>query len=147
MKRNKLRITRQREIILEELRKLVSHPTADDLYEIVRSRLPHISLATVYRNLEWLADKELIQKIEVGGRQKRFDGNPAHHYHIRCVVCGRVADVDHPPLEALETHIVPPRGFTILGHRLELYGRCAECRAECSDAALPQAGQKPLESC
>ena len=69
------RNTRQREVILEELRKLRSHPTAPVLYEIVRRRLPRISLGTVYRNLELLAKSGVVRKLELSDSEARFDGN------------------------------------------------------------------------
>ncbi len=130
-------MTHQREIILEELRQLKTHPTADELYDIVKKRLPRISLATVYRNLDVLADLGMIQRIEVSGRQKRFDGNPDPHHHIRCLVCGRVADVemDNPPqinFGSLHTH-----GFKVLGFRLEFEGVCPECSFTQKDSQSP----------
>ena len=69
-----LRMTRQRRVILEELRKVKTHPSADEIYEIVRKRLPRISLGTVYRNLEILSESGDIQKLEPGCSLKRFDG-------------------------------------------------------------------------
>ncbi len=86
-------MTKQREIILEELRKLKTHPTASDLYDIVRKRLPKISLGTVYRNLEILAEMGLIKKLEIAGKEKRWDGDISKHYHFRCVKCGKVEDI------------------------------------------------------
>jgi Fur family ferric uptake transcriptional regulator len=88
-------MTRQRQIILEELRKADTHPSADEVYETVRKRLPRISLGTVYRNLEILSELGEIQKLELGGDLKRFDRKPNKHYHIRCMNCGRVDDA--PP--------------------------------------------------
>ena len=87
-----MRMTRQRNVILEELRKVDTHPSADEVYDMVRRRLPRISLGTVYRNLEILSQNGRIQKLEIGGTQKRFDGNPANHYHLRCIHCDRLAD-------------------------------------------------------
>ena len=87
------RITRQRRIIIEELRSLPGHPTASELYEAVRRRLPNISLATVYRNLELMTVKGLIQRIVVDSRLKRFDANPEVHYHARCIRCGAIRDI------------------------------------------------------
>lgn len=127
MKQDKVRITHQREIILEELRAVTSHPTADELYDMVRQRLPRISLATVYRNLEWLTDQGMVQKIEVGGRQKRFDGNVTEHYHIRCLECGKVDDISLNPIENLEHQLEESTGYRILGHRLEFRGVCPQC--------------------
>lgn len=127
MKSEKLRITNQRDVILNELRAVKSHPTADELYTQVRRRLPRISLATVYRNLEWLSEQGLAKKIEVGGRQKRFDGDISRHYHVRCQKCGRVADIEMDMLDNLEGRISQTCGFTITGHRLEFTGLCAAC--------------------
>lgn len=121
------RITHQREIILEELRSVKTHPTADELFEQVRSRLPRVSLATVYRNLEWLCQQGIVQKIEVGGRQKRFDGTTKLHYHIRCIGCGRVDDVDMHPVEELDHVLLKKNGYTVMGHRLEFWGTCPAC--------------------
>ncbi len=124
---DKVRITHQREIILDELKSLKSHPTADELFDLVRERLPRVSLATVYRNLEWLCQQGVVQKIEVGGRQKRFDANVDLHYHIRCTSCGRVDDVDMLPVENLEHNLAEKSGYDIKGHRLEFWGTCPDC--------------------
>ena len=127
MKSEKLRITSQRDVILDELRLVKSHPTADELYEHVRRRLPRVSLATVYRNLEWLSEQGLARKIEVGGRQKRFDGDISDHYHVRCHKCGRVADVEMDLLDGVEDRIAQCCGFTVTGHRIEFTGLCPAC--------------------
>lgn len=123
----KLRMTQQRRIILEELRKENSHPTADVLYEMVRKRLPHISLGTVYRNLEVLTALGQIQTLELGGSQKRYDGVPEKHYHIRCIHCDRVDDAPIAPLNSLEDKLYGATVYTIMGHRLEFMGLCPEC--------------------
>ena len=123
-----LRMTRQRQMILEELKKVTSHPTADAVYRMVRRRLPRISLGTVYRNLEVLAKHVLIQKLELGGSQRRYDGNPKRHYHVRCVRCGRVDDVPIGTMPAIEDILRGGRGYEILGYRLEFMGVCPKCR-------------------
>ncbi len=126
------RITHQREIILEELRSVTSHPTADELYDRIRKRLPRISLATVYRNLEWLSDQNLAQKLEIGGRQKRYDANTSLHYHVRCIRCGRVDDIHGEPLSHLEKTLDGTKGYEILGHCLEFQGICPDCKKNTS---------------
>jgi Fur family transcriptional regulator, ferric uptake regulator len=123
------RNTRQREVILEELRRVPSHPTAAGLYEIVRKRLPKISLGTVYRNLERLAAMGMIRKLELAGTQARFDGTPEHHDHIRCVGCGRVDDVCNVHLDLPGIQGSEWGGYEVLGHRLEFVGVCPQCRA------------------
>jgi Fur family ferric uptake transcriptional regulator len=62
-----MRLTSQRQVILEELKKVKSHPTANEVYDMVRKRLPRIGLGTVYRNLDLLAERGIIKKLEVGG--------------------------------------------------------------------------------
>ena len=120
------RITRQRTILLEELRKVRSHPTADELYHMVRQRLPHISLGTVYRNLDLLAEQGEICKIESAGSSKRFDGNLRPHQHARCQKCGRVVDIMLPmPIPDTRDIILP--GFFITAVRLEFDGLCDVC--------------------
>jgi Fur family ferric uptake transcriptional regulator len=120
-------MTRQRRVILEELRKVNTHPSADEIYEIVRKRLPRISLGTVYRNLEILAESGDIQKLEPGGSLKRFDGNPTEHSHIRCVRCDRIADIPMIPDLEIDIERVNTTDFEIIGHRLEFLGVCPIC--------------------
>ena len=121
------RMTRQRNVILEELRKVDTHPSADEVYQMVRKRLPRISLGTVYRNLEILSQAGLIQKLELGGTLKRFDGNSAHHYHLRCIHCERVHDAPVDIDVAVDHDLVNATDFRITGHNLELIGICPDC--------------------
>lgn len=123
----KHRMTRQRKIILEVLRENKTHPSADEIYDMVRKRLPRISLGTVYRNLEILCELGEIQKLEFGGTQKRFDGNTENHYHIRCVCCDRVDDAPVTPLKDIENQLMETTDYKIIGHRLEFIGLCPEC--------------------
>ncbi|MDW7771400.1 MAG: transcriptional repressor [Desulfobulbaceae bacterium] len=124
----KLRMTHQREIILQELKKNKNHPSADELYERVKKKLPRISLATVYRNLEVLSETGAINKIEISGRQKRFDWELSSHNHIYCMQCHRVEDInikmpEKPALEPFES-----RGYKVQGCRIEFFGYCPACQ-------------------
>ena len=121
------RMTLQRKTILNILRQTKSHPSADEIYELVRKQLPRISLGTVYRNLEVLVKMGLIQKLELGGTIKRFDWNPNKHYHIRCLCCGQVDDAPIAPLNKLEDELYGATIFSIIGHRLEFEGFCPDC--------------------
>ena len=122
-----LRMTRQRKVILEELRKVDTHPSADELYEMVRKRLPRISLGTVYRNLEILSESGEIQKLELGCTLQRFDGIAANHYHIRCIHCDRVVDAPADIYVTVSHDLKNATDFEITGHRLELIGICPAC--------------------
>ncbi len=125
-----IRLTTQRQIILEELAKVKTHPTASELYDMVRKRLPRIGLGTVYRNLELMADNGLILKIEVGGTQKRFDATTETHYHIRCSDCGKVDDLDIPVINELVTEAAKSTAYQIMGHHVEFTGICSECQEQ-----------------
>lgn len=122
-----LRMTQQRELILKELKKFKGHPSADELYEKVRKKLSHISLATVYRNLEILAEAGQVSKIEISGRQKRFDNELHHHDHVYCLECHRVdnIDLDKESRGALEPQ--DHSGYEIDGYRIEFKGVCPDC--------------------
>jgi Fur family ferric uptake transcriptional regulator len=128
-----IRLTTQRQVILEELTKVKTHPTASELYDMVRKRLPRIGLGTVYRNLELMAENGLILKIEVGGTQKRFDATTEDHYHIRCSLCGRVDDIDVPVMEELATQAANSSAYLILGHHVEFTGICSACQQQRQD--------------
>jgi len=130
-----IRLTTQRQIILEELAKVKSHPTASELYDMVRKRLPRIGLGTVYRNLDLMADSGMILKLEVGGTQKRFDATTKEHYHIRCSSCGKVDDIDVPVVQELVAQAAETTPYMILGHHVEFTGICAACQKKESRSA------------
>ena len=125
-----MRLTTQRQIILEELGKVTSHPTANEVYDMVRKRLPRIGLGTVYRNLELMADSGIILKIEVGGTQKRFDATVAPHYHVRCTSCGKVDDIDIEVQSQINQVAENASKYMILGHHIEFSGFCPKCSEE-----------------
>jgi len=122
------RLTTQRQIILEELAKVKTHPTASELYDMVRKRLPRIGLGTVYRNLDLMAESGMILKLEVGGTQKRYDAITDDHYHIRCSMCDKVDDVDIPVITDLIESAAKKSSYEILGHHIEFTGLCPECQ-------------------
>jgi len=102
--------------------------TADELYWVVRKKMPKISLATVYRNLEFLSEAGMIAKLEVGGRQKCFDSDVLGHDHVFCVQCHKVDNVvldsnkeDYPSHGVMD-------GYIIMGRRLEFVGLCPGCQ-------------------
>ncbi|MBN2467399.1 MAG: transcriptional repressor [Deltaproteobacteria bacterium] len=123
----RLFMTAQRRVILEELKNTSSHPTAEQIFDLARARLPRISLGTVYRNLEILAERGMIQQLAWAGTQKRYDGNPESHYHVRCLNCGRVQDIMVEPLAVITEIFERVCDYEIVGHRLEALGLCRRC--------------------
>ena len=128
-----LRMTRQRQVILEALRAAETHPTGDEVYRLARRRLPHISLGTVYRNLEQLSEAGLIRKLELGGTARRFDHRMEEHHHLRCLECGKVEDVSVEPAVGIEEAVEAESGYEVVEHRLELVGYCPHCRRQCGE--------------
>jgi Fur family ferric uptake transcriptional regulator len=121
------RLSKQRKVILEELQKVNTHPTADEVYDMVRKIIPRISLGTVYRNLEFLCSKGLVLKLGAPGAQKRFDGMAEPHPHIRCAVCTSVADVECD----IDIPVIPSEcagGYTIMSTNVEFVGVCPRCQ-------------------
>ena len=123
------RNTPQRKVVLEELCAVKTHPTAAELYETVRRRLPRVSLGTVYRNLEVLLQDGIIRKLEFSGSESRFDGNRAEHYHVRCRDCGQIEDIDDLGPGGAPVQPATLAGFQIEGHRLEYVGLCPACQS------------------
>ncbi len=124
----KIRNTRQRNAVLEAVRRVKSHPTADEVYRMVKEKIPQISLGTVYRNLELLCELGLVQKLDSPGGQRRFDGNPRNHYHIRCISCNKIIDLEIETIPDLDKYLVKKTDFEITGHRLEFLGICPDCQ-------------------
>ncbi|MGE5838461.1 MAG: Fur family transcriptional regulator [Deltaproteobacteria bacterium] len=124
-------MTHQRQVILEEIMKDPCHPTADEIYERVRKRLPRISMGTVYRNLDILSSSGLIHKLEPGLPQMRFDSVTHDHYHVTCMQCGKIEDASmetsDDALQNLENALGRLTKHGIFGHKLEFVGLCKEC--------------------
>lgn len=124
MKRN----TIQRSLVLKTVNRLKCHATADEIYQIVVYEHPNISKGTVYRNLKQLAESGAIRKLEVPGGADRFDHQCDDHYHIRCLKCGRLFDVDMDYIQDLEKKIKDTHGFEFSGYDLIFKGICPNCR-------------------
>ncbi len=127
------RMTEQRRVILDEIQKADDHPSADQIYERVRHRLPRISLGTVYRNLDALVAEGLVARLESAGRPMRFDGRTCTHQHLRCTECDRVDDVflTLPPMMR-EPH-GELKGYCLKACEVEFRGLCPDCRDDVRD--------------
>lgn len=121
------RYSKQREALIHILKSTDSHPTADWIYDRLRQEIPNVSLATVYRNLRFLAEQNLILKIDAGTGSEHFDGDTSLHYHFVCKECGRVYDIHTPPFTGLDEEVSNKTGFEIDNHSLIFYGKCNNC--------------------
>ena len=125
-----LKYSRQREAILEELRTRHDHPTADILYRSLREAFPHISLGTVYRNLNLLADLGQISRIRCEEGMEHFDCDTHDHYHFVCRCCGKILDLPMEIIPDLDAKAESAGVGSIEAHALLFYGRCSACGAE-----------------
>lgn len=122
------RNTIQRSLVLDAVRSLRSHPTAADVYGVVRDKHPHISRATVYRNLGVLVSRGDVLRIEVPNGADRYDFFNEPHYHAKCRVCGQIFDVDMPYRHDMSAQVAGMEGFDIEGHQIIFSGVCARCQ-------------------
>jgi len=121
-------LTPQRAAVFHYLSKVTHHPTAEEVFLAVKPKLPRISLATVYKNLEALVQCGAVSKLAYGDASARYDIRTDHHYHTRCLGCGKIWDLDVKGDAELLTRIKPQSGFEVKDYRLELLGYCRECR-------------------
>jgi len=119
--------SRQREAIKEYLMNTKEHPTADTVYMNIRSTYPNISLGTVYRNLNLLAEQGEVLKINCQDGCDRFDGNPNLHYHFLCNTCGKVLDIEMEPIEHINVIAGAKFSGKVQGHVTFFYGQCHDC--------------------
>ena len=113
--------SRQRESLLSVLRSTKSHPTANEIYEMMRKENPKISLGTVYRNLALLSEQGVILRIDT-------EHDSVHqHYHFVCNKCGKVEDLLIEPLN-ITGEVEKETGCTVSGHMLVFYGECRKCK-------------------
>lgn len=122
-----LKHSRQRDAILNCLMARHDHPTADAVYASVREEFPNVSLGTVYRNLNLLADLGEIRRLNCGSGPERFDGDTRPHYHFICRECGQVTDLPMNVLEQMNTEAQECCGGKIDSHITYFYGICGDC--------------------
>lgn len=127
------RNTIQREMVLNAVRSLKNHPTADEVYALIIKKHPTIGKGTVYRNLNILAEEKEIRKLEIPDGPFRFDHILKEHYHVKCVTCSKVFDVDLDGLPDLKKCIHDTHGIQFLEYDILFKGICPICKHLTSD--------------
>ncbi|HEY8339038.1 MAG TPA: transcriptional repressor [Egibacteraceae bacterium] len=126
----RFRLTPQRAAVLDAVRSASDHPTARDIYRRVKSRLPGIGFATVYRTLNLLVEHGEILELQLGDDPvARYDGNVGHHDHVVCTDCGRIGDLSVPLPDEVLAEAQDRSGFAVTTYELQFHGRCADCLA------------------
>ena len=121
-----MKYSRQRELVLAAVKSSMEHPTADMVYAALKADNPSLSLGTVYRNLNLLAQMGQIHKIGMPEGSDRFDGRTDEH--LLCQKCGRVYDVQLDTLSELDGQIQSQTGFLVHSHDLIVRGVCRACQ-------------------
>lgn len=120
---------RYRVDILDFLQSNKQHPTAEDVFDFLKSRYPFISFATVYNNLNLFLDNKLVQRINTDGNKARFDFDTDEHHHFICKHCERVFDIPKTSI-SINAPTKTEEGYTIESHTVYAYGQCG--REDCS---------------
>lgn len=124
------RSTRQRTVVRELVGEFESFKSAQELHHILRGRGETIGLSTVYRNLQTLADDELVDTVRnEQGEILYRQCSPKHHHHLVCRSCGRVVEVTGPAVERWAASAAEEHGFTDVSHTIEIFGECGDCRS------------------
>jgi Fur family peroxide stress response transcriptional regulator len=126
-RRRGLALTVQRHAVFEELAVRRDHPTADQVYDAVRGRLPGLSRTTVYRVLETLVEAGLARKVQHVDAVVRFDPVTERHHHLVCERCGRLVDLDDAQVPRVALPAVAGTGFRIKDYSISFVGLCAGC--------------------
>ncbi|MFC1623414.1 Fur family transcriptional regulator [Patescibacteria group bacterium] len=121
----KSRNTSQKKVILEYLRSVTTHPTAEEIFEAVKKELPNISLATVYRNLESFCVQGLV--LEIDGDVRRFDADMSDHQHFICDECGKAFDLFESDFRMKNVSERCDGIGKVRDYRVYFYGVCDRC--------------------
>ena len=122
------RNTVQRELVLDAVKRLHCHATADEVYGYIAKTHPTVSRGTVYRNLNLLSEDREILRVDVSGGPDHPDHDVMPHYHVLCVTCGKAFDVDIELLPDLLKQIRDKKGFKYLSYDVLFKGICPDCQ-------------------
>ena len=121
------RNTIQKDLVLRAVNEMKRHATTEEVYEFIKKEHPTIGKGTVYRNLGILVEEGKIRKVEVPDGPDRFDFTLKDHYHVRCIKCGDVSDVDMDEVKDLTEKINTVHGIKFLSHDIFFKGICSLC--------------------
>lgn len=130
LKEQNIRITPQRQAIIEYLIDTDNHPTVDEIYKAIEKRYGHMSLATVYNNLNVLVSAGLVEEMKFNGVTSRYDYNHHQHFHIICVECGAIEDVNYSDVMPIQEAAKLQTNYEVFHLKIELHGLCPKCQAK-----------------
>jgi len=124
-----LKSTAQRDYIADTFFRSNTHITLDELLKKVKRKTPNIGYATVYRTMKLLTECGLAIARQFGDGQTRYENLPedGHHDHMICIKCSKITEFQNQKIEQLQSEMAKKHGFTVVNHKLELYGYCSDC--------------------
>jgi Fur family ferric uptake transcriptional regulator len=131
LKSKGLKVTRQRELILESFLKTGKHIGVEELLLQVRRRSPTIGNATVYRTMKLFVEAGIAEerRFSTGATlYEAHDGDEHHHDHLICTSCERIFEFENEEIEKLQDEVAESHGFRLTHHKMELYGVCRDCQ-------------------
>jgi len=131
LKKNKLKFTIQREVILETLYNSDEHLTPEALHHLIQKKYPDLKtgIATVYRTLSLLEDSNVVTSLSFGAQGKKYElGAKEHHDHLICTECGEITEFVDEAIEKRQQDITQELGFQMIEHSMQIYGICAKCQ-------------------
>jgi len=131
LKKNKLKFTIQRELILETLYSSNEHLTPEALHQLIQKRYPDLKtgIATVYRTLSLLEESNVVTSLSFGAQGKKYElGAKEHHDHLICTECGEITEFVDAEIEKRQHVITEALGFKMYDHSMQIYGVCKKCQ-------------------
>ena len=125
--RHHLAATHQRQVIYETVMALHGHPSPEIIYEKVRRKVPSISLATVYKNIQTFLDSSMMQEVSLHHGAMRIEPNATPHHHLVCIRCRSITDVEEIELEPVRLRKQLPHGFHVKRISVDILGICQAC--------------------
>jgi len=131
LKKNSLKFTIQREVILETLYNSDEHLTPESLHHLIQDKFPDLKtgIATVYRTLSLLEDSNMVTSLSFGAQGKKYElGAKHHHDHLICTECGNITEFVDEEIENRQHNIANELGFKMMDHSMQIYGICPICQ-------------------
>lgn len=131
LKKNSLKFTIQREVILETLYNSDEHLTPESLHNLIQNKFPDLNtgIATVYRTLSLLEESDMVTSLSFGAHGKKYElGAKHHHDHFICTICGSITEFVDEQIEERQHKIADDLGFEMQDHSMQIYGICKNCQ-------------------
>jgi Fur family transcriptional regulator, ferric uptake regulator len=131
LKKNNLKFTIQREVILVTLYNSDEHLTPELLHHLIQDKHPDLKtgIATIYRTLALLEDSNMVTSLSFGAQGKKYElGAKEHHDHLICTECGSITEFVDEDIEVRQRLITDELGFKMIDHSMQIYGICETCQ-------------------